>query len=373
MKVLHVAHYALPHVGGIETYVHRTARDLRASGIESEVVSSAASAGGPGQREIGGVPMTYLSSRNLLPRNPALFGLKRYLSSKHPDVVHVHSIWFLPSLQVVLLKRVLGYRVVNSVHGVWPDDSNFAVSIFVRVFRPVAQFVLNRSDIVIVYNETERKRLLSRFQVEPARIEMVAMGFDRIVPQQSMVTALRERFGRFVLFTGRIIPDKNAHALAEAVARIPGLRAVFLGPADSDYRQRLINCAPDRIVVEPPLDSVSQSQELAAYYAAAELSVVIGSWEGLPTRILESLAQGTPVLAFAAGGSGEVIRDGDNGLLISSLDDRAVEEGIQRYLNMTDDQRCAMRERALLSAEPYLWSRKFEQIRAALDRAVKDH
>lgn len=151
MKVVQLSHYALPHVGGIELYVHRVARDLIASGDQCEVISSAAS-GAEGTGHVGEVPMTWLPSPRLLPRNPALFGLRAALERARPDVVHVHSIWFLPSLQACLWKSRLRYRIVNSLHGVWPDQAGLAVSAFVHGFRPVAQRILDASDGVIVYN-----------------------------------------------------------------------------------------------------------------------------------------------------------------------------------------------------------------------------
>jgi glycosyltransferase involved in cell wall biosynthesis len=362
VRVAEVCHYYLPHIGGIELYVHRVARDLIASGDECRIFSSKASGFAPGE------PVTYLPS--LLPRNPPLLGLRRALAEFRPDVVHAQSIWFWPSVQAARAKEKLGYRIVNSVHGVWPDDSQFAVGAFVRLFQPLAQYVLDRSDLVIVYNAVERERILRRFKVDPGRIFEVAMGADAVAAPPAALAEVRRRYGRFILFTGRIIPDKNAHVLAEAFSRLAldGLKLVFVGPADATYRSRLLLAR--NVIVEEPIDPVSGGERLAALYAAAEVSVVIGSWEGLPTRVIESLAQSTPVVAYASGGMSGLLRDGDNALLTEAIEPAAVAQALRRWFAMAEADKAEMRRRARASAQDYLWPAKFAQIRAVLRQAA---
>jgi glycosyltransferase involved in cell wall biosynthesis len=360
VRVAEVCHYYLPHIGGIELYVHRVARDLIAGGDVCRIFSSSASGVAEGE------PAVYLPS--ILPRNPVLLGLGRALREYRPDVIHAQSIWFWPSVQAARAKEELGCRLVNSVHGVWPDEAGLAVAAFVRLFRPLAQYVLDRSDAVIVYNAIERERLLEHFRVAPERIFEVAMGADVVAAPAGEVDAARRRYGRFVLFTGRLIPDKNAHVLAEAVAllrRDEELRLVFVGPVNAAYRSRLSRAG---VVLEEPIDPVSGSERLAALYAAADVSVVLGSWEGLPTRVIESLVQGTPVVAYNSGGMPGLLRDGENALLAQAIHPAAVEQALRRWFTMGDPGRAEMRRRARASAQDYLWPAKFAQIKALLRR-----
>lgn|GEM_PF-716739 len=375
MRVAEVAHFSLPHVGGIESYVHRVARDLLAAGIDCRVYSSSASSGKPGTGAVGPVPMTWLKSRNLLPRNPWLTGLEAALREARPDVVHVQSIWFLPSFQVGLYKRRLGYRVVNSIHGVLPDRASLAVRAFVQLFKPMAQWILDRSDLVIVYNELERAKLLAHFRVAPERIALASMGADACTPPPA---ADLRALSPYLLFTGRIIADKNPEVLlrafAQAAAQWPALRLVFLGPIEPALQQRLLSLAPatlrPRVLFTGPLDPVREEERLAAWYANAELSVAIGSWEGLPTRILESLAQGTPLLAFPSGGSAQVVRDGFNAHLVHSLEPEELARAILRHQALSPEDRQSLRDRARASAQAHLWPARFAEIKAVLERAA---
>jgi glycosyltransferase involved in cell wall biosynthesis len=62
---------------------------------------------------------------------------------------------------------------------------------------------------------------------------------------------------------------------------------------------------------------------------------------------VEALAVGTPVLATAAGGVAEVVRDGENGLLVPSGDGAALADAVHRFV--ADG---ALRERLRAGAEP---------------------
>ena len=83
--------------------------------------------------------------------------------------------------------------------------------------------------------------------------------------------------------------------------------------------------------------------ELAAAMAGADVVVVPSRLENYPNVIAESLACGTPVVAFRVGGIPEMILHGETGYLARPYDVQDLAQGI-RWLVGTDDrirQRCA--------------------------------
>ena len=54
---------------------------------------------------------------------------------------------------------------------------------------------------------------------------------------------------------------------------------------------------------------------------------------------MEALAVGTPVLATATGGVAEIVKDGENGLLVPVGDTRALGAAIRRYVEDDELQR----------------------------------
>lgn len=65
---------------------------------------------------------------------------------------------------------------------------------------------------------------------------------------------------------------------------------------------------------------------------AADAAVLSSSWENFPHLAVEALCVGTPVLATAAGGVGEIVRHESNGLLAPVGDVDALSAAIGRYL-----------------------------------------
>ncbi|HEU4522654.1 MAG TPA: glycosyltransferase family 4 protein, partial [Thermoanaerobaculia bacterium] len=58
--------------------------------------------------------------------------------------------------------------------------------------------------------------------------------------------------------------------------------------------------------------------------------------EGLSNTVLESMAAGTALVATLVGGTGEVVRDGENGLLVPAEDPRAIATAVERVLGDPD-------------------------------------
>jgi D-inositol-3-phosphate glycosyltransferase len=70
--------------------------------------------------------------------------------------------------------------------------------------------------------------------------------------------------------------------------------------------------------------------EVAAWMRAADVVVVPSRREPLGLAAVEALACGTPVVASSVGGLREVVRDGENGLLIPPEDPGALAAALGR-------------------------------------------
>ncbi len=66
-------------------------------------------------------------------------------------------------------------------------------------------------------------------------------------------------------------------------------------------------------------------------FRAADGSLLSSAWENFPHTIVEALAVGTPVIATAVGGVPEIVRDGQNGLLVAPHDVDGLSAAIARF------------------------------------------
>jgi glycosyltransferase involved in cell wall biosynthesis len=54
--------------------------------------------------------------------------------------------------------------------------------------------------------------------------------------------------------------------------------------------------------------------------------------EGLPNALLEAMSAARPVIVTSAGGMGEIIQDGVNGLVVPAGDEAALSDGLRRLI-----------------------------------------
>ena len=103
-------------------------------------------------------------------------------------------------------------------------------------------------------------------------------------------------------------------------------------------------------------------------FRAADAALLTSAWENLPHTVLEALAVGTPVIATAVGGVPEVVRDGENGLLVAPGDVEALAEAIRRVA--TDGAfRAALGEAAAPSVEALSEPRILSRIVQAIEES----
>ncbi|WP_203137758.1 glycosyltransferase [Microbacterium sp. JZ31] len=152
-----------------------------------------------------------------------------------------------------------------------------------------------------------------------------------------------------VVFVGGLsrakgIPDLLA-ASAAANASTPH-ELVVVG--DGALRDQVREAASDpRIRMTGQIDREGVKRELAAADLFVLPTQAAGRWReaaGLVT--LEAQAMGVPVVVYDSGGAGEMLRDGDTGLLVRERDVDALADAIRGILGLSSAERRAMGERA---------------------------
>jgi glycosyltransferase involved in cell wall biosynthesis len=143
---------------------------------------------------------------------------------------------------------------------------------------------------------------------------------------------------------------KGGTFVAEAVQRLKGntrtpFRLLVVGNRAAEWEQ-----AVD--VPVTAIDAVKDDHLLATVYSAADVFVHPALADNLPNGVLESLACGTPVVAFDVGGVGEAVRPMETGYLARHNDAQDLAAGLQQLLDDDDlRRRLGRRGRAVAEAE----------------------
>ncbi|MFZ5478864.1 MAG: glycosyltransferase family 4 protein [Myxococcota bacterium] len=214
------------------------------------------------------------------------------------DVVHLHACG--PAMMAPL-PRALGRRVVVTVHGKdWTRDK----------WGPVAKAVLragvgvagrSASALMAVSREL-RDYLASRYDVPVHFVPNGVAPHEPVAWDPGLFPSLRP--GGYVLFVGRLVPEKDVLTLVRAAARTRLPVVITGGAAYTDaYVAQLRREAPANVLFTGPRFGDEKAMLLTHARAFALPSRV----EGLPIALLEAMAAGLPTLVSDIGPNREAL------------------------------------------------------------------
>lgn len=125
--------------------------------------------------------------------------------------------------------------------------------------------------------------------------------------------------GEYLLFFGRIHREKGVHEAIQVAQRV-GMKLVIAGIIqDQAYFEELVEPYIDGTAVQY-LGAVGPGQRPQVLGQALALLHLIGFDEPFGLSVVESMACGTPVIAFGRGSMPEIIRHGETGYIVADID-----------------------------------------------------
>ncbi len=154
--------------------------------------------------------------------------------------------------------------------------------------------------------------------------------------------------GRHLVFLGAINETKGTYEAIKA-ALLANESIVVAGTTDEsgEYFQRKINPFIDGDRVKY-IGSLNFEQKRSLLSEAKAVLMPIQWNDPLPTVALESLASGTPIIAWNRSSMGEIIEDGVSGFLISSIEEMAARI---KDLGKIDRKACRTRAELLFDSK----------------------
>ncbi len=345
MKILHIVPTYLPAVryGGPIVSVHGLCRALVNAGHEVAVATT--NVDGPGvsdvplgQRvDVDGVGVFYFEASRLMRRLYYSRPMKSWLrcAMNNYDVVHVHASFLWPTHFGISLANALGRPVVYSPRGMLNRDLIRGKS---RWIKRLSILLYDRRDVrsadcVHVTASTE-SRAIDELGLEYQRIEQIGNGIDLNHDRHSTQTADSSAMHDqpYLLYLGRLTPNKNPSLLIRVIADLPDLDVLFVGPDQAGMRPELEKLAT-HLNVQDRIHFAGQVQdEKWRYYSDALAFCLPSDAENFANTVLEAASMGCPVIVSTGVGLADAVRQHDAGV-VTNLDPDEIRLTVSSLVN----------------------------------------
>ncbi len=391
MKIAELSTRFPPAPGGVERHVGALARELGARGHRVRVLTSDLETEFPWRRFPPTVPRVEATAFGGIERlsvwslpgelhYPFFRGLGAALARERPDVVHVHT---FGTHQVTVARRhhrrygtpyvlTAHFHPITSIYGGWTRHR-------LRGFydRFLARGAVRHAARIVVQTR-EEERLLRSVVPELPPVVRIPPGPTEAEPLPAGAPSFATRFGvsgPFVLFVGRLAPNKGLSVLADAFAALraaaPDAELVVIGGdggAGSAFERRLT----ERGVRSAAhlLGHIPDDRYVAAAEREARILVLPSEYEAFGLVLLDALAHGTPVVASRVGGIPELVEDGRAGLLVPPNDAAALADALKRLWPDEERRRAFGRYGQMVVAPRYSWAKLAERLDAVFSEVV---
>lgn len=214
-------------------------------------------------------------------------------------------------------------------------------------------------DVLGAWGVDERKLHVFRNGVDLVR-------FAPAPPAQARADLSIQGEGPVIVSAGHLIERKGQYLIVDAMPAIlaerPGARLYLVG--DGDMRPAL-EAQIRRLGLEASVHLVGAvpNDRMAAWFSAADLSVLASAREGWANVLLESMACGAPVVATRIWGTPEVVADRVAGRLVDRRDAASIATGVLELLRDLPPRADVRRY-----AEQFSWDRTTQQQVELFDR-----
>ena len=272
----------------------------------------------------------------------AFWQLRGLLAVERPQILHLHLFW--PALIGLLAARGLRKRPACVVTRHYSDFKYTQIdSVLEREGYLALERLLNRlTDRLIVLSELTEDIILRVERMPPTKVVRIPLGFEfdeMQPPSLSSVEALRREMGldgHFVIgIIGRLSKEKGHHYLFQALSELPpggSMQWKLLVVGDGPLRKQLEHQVTEHNLREQVIFTGFSDQPLAMI-TLMDLVVQPSLHEAFSRTMVETLALGKPLIITEVSGVHEVVRDGQNGLIVPQRDPSALAAAIRRVID----------------------------------------
>jgi len=331
MRIARIIEYFPSHVGGMERHGLILSQEQIKMGHKVDVYI------GVGDKNL--LPVIYKMPLQFLPLyNKARrlwFNLWAYFAvgknhKKEPyDVIHLHGD-FVEAYFGGKLSKKLGIPAVLTIHA----------GLNQKLLLPENKKYFDGIKKVICVSQTIADDL-KKIDIEGDKIKIISSGIylNDFKNNNGEIEYLRGKYSKPIIVSGVSVLriSKGLYYLISAFKKIlkifPSATLLIIG--DGPEKNNLLEQAKETKLIE--FLGAQNHEKVVKYLRAADIFTlasvsVEGDREGVPTSIMEAMAAGLPVAATNVGGIPELVKNGENGILVEEKNPSALAQAIIKLI-----------------------------------------
>lgn len=281
-----------------------------------------------------------------------------------PDIIHVHG--SLPEDHAgFLLKKKLNRKMILTVHGA----SVYAVVKRKWQFRTTKR-ILRNSDLVVGVSETVRERI-KLLTGREENIEVIYNGYKPVKfdyvskPQNSKIK---------ILFGATLVERKGCEYVIRAFKKIQGYKdRIELEIAGGGELLEKLKHLTEELNISNLVKfyGVVSHEKMLSLMQECDI-FVLPSWdEAFGVVYLEAMSFGKPIIGTVNEGISEIIKNGENGLLVQP---RNIDDLVEKIKNLIEnkDLREKIGEAGLNTVKTMTWKTNAQKYKLLYEQMMKD-
>jgi glycosyltransferase involved in cell wall biosynthesis len=342
MNVLMITGIFPPDIGGPATYVPTMASELVKRGHKVTVVTLSDRLDHDDRSY--SFPVHRIRRGLFKPLRLLLTVLRILREGRTAQVLYLNGLYLEAVIANYLLRKPLVQKIVGDwaweratnkgwVNNTFEEFQKRGYGLKVEFLKTLRSFCVRRADAVIVPSQY-LARTVAHWGVPDTKTIVVYNAVE--LPSLACSTIpLSTRFK--VVTVGRLVPWKQLDHLIEAVSACEDAGLVIVGDGpERGWLEDIVRA--NQLTNRVYFAGQRSKEETFALMAACDLFVLNSSYEGFPHVVLEAMCAGLPVVATEVGGTPELVRDGENGLLISSHANGALASTLRRLLSCSEER-----------------------------------
>lgn len=333
-----------PDIGGPATFIPLLAENLVSRGIEAEVVTLVDEPQENMDKALP-YPITRISRHLKKPLRDVRVVSEIMKKASESDLIFSNTLALESAVAAKLTGKPLIQKVVGDLaweraslagrfDGTLDDYQHAGLDIKSRLTNLYRNIGIRGSDLIITPSNY-LAQIVQSWGVPEPKIHVICNASHQAVPIE-----VPEKKTFRIVSVARLIPHKGVSGILKAALGLDfAYELVIIG--DGPLRQELEKEAT-ALQANATFTGSIPKEKVAGYLATADLFVLNSSYEGLPHVVLEAMHFGTPVLASEVGGTPEVVKDGETGLLFQHND---IEQMRQKIKQIQSDFALAARLR----------------------------